>query len=68
VERDGAGRSLHQLISDAIARGARLQAESRIAVDEVHESTVALERTLAAIRRQRVDRAGRRVRGPAQRS
>jgi hypothetical protein len=56
VERESAGRSLHWLIGEAVARAARLQEQSRAALEEVHASSAALERTVAALHRARAER------------
>jgi hypothetical protein len=53
---NSAHRSLHQLVTDVIARGARTQEESRLAGDRIQESTAALVETVAAIERARADR------------
>jgi len=57
MERERAEPSLHRLIGEAVARGARLQEESRVSVDAVRASTAALERTVADIHRGRARRA-----------
>jgi hypothetical protein len=56
MSRDDAGPSLHRLIADAVARGERLQDESRVAMAELHASTDALRDTVADVRRRRAER------------
>jgi hypothetical protein len=57
MERDGAGRSLHRLIGEAVMRSAHIQEESRAAVAATHAVTTAIERTVAEIHRGRARRA-----------
>jgi hypothetical protein len=56
VEREGVRPSLHRLLGEAVARSAWLQEQSRAALDDIRESTAALERTVAAIHRDRTAR------------
>jgi hypothetical protein len=56
VERDGATGPLHEVIGEAIERGARLVEESRVAINEIQDSIAALNQTVAAIRRARAER------------
>ena len=57
MEREGAGRSLHRLIGEAVMRSAHIQEESRAAVAATHAVTAALALTVAEIRRGRAGRA-----------
>jgi hypothetical protein len=56
MTRDDASRSLHRLIAEAVARGERMKEESRLAIAEIHASTDALARTVAAVHRGRAER------------
>jgi hypothetical protein len=53
VEREGLTPSLHQLVSTALERGTRAQADSRALIDDHDRLERALRETLTAIRRRR---------------
>jgi hypothetical protein len=57
MQREGAGRSLHRLIGEAVMRGTHIQEESRAAVAATHAATAALALTVAEVRRGRARRA-----------
>ena len=57
MEREGAGRSLHRLIGEAVMRSAHIQKESRAAVAATQAVTAALVLTVAEVRRGRARRA-----------
>jgi hypothetical protein len=63
MEPPGGRPSLHRLIGEAVLRGARLQEESREAVEATKASSAALARTVADVHR---DRARRRKFGNGQ--
>ena len=57
MEREGAARSLHRLVGEAVVRSAELQEESRAAVEQTRAATAALARTVEQLQRCRARRA-----------
>ena len=53
MEREGGWPSLHQLVQQAVARGAETQEASEAAVAEVKATTAALARTVTDVHRCR---------------
>jgi hypothetical protein len=64
VAPEGNRPSMHELITGAILRGARLQEECRLIVGETRDRTAELQRTVAVIHRDRAARAVTRGRAP----